>query len=255
MIELLPVKTAKQREHFHLVNCIIESLKRNKVSLKDGDVLAISSKFVALSEGRFVKLSDVRPRKEAIKIAKKMKMSPELAELVLRESDAVFKGVYGFLLSVNDGMIAPNAGIDKSNIYPGHAILYPKNPFHSAEKIRKEIFEETRKKIGVVVTDSRLMPTRIGTTGIAIACAGLEPVQNCIGWKDLFGNKLKYTKRALADDLAAAAELLMGEAAEATPIVVVRANPSPWNYTDRKIKKEEMIINWQKDIYICGLRK
>ncbi len=252
-IEFFPVKTGKQRENFPLVDCVLSSLKKNKLRLKDGDVLAISSKFAALSQNRIVKISSVAPTAKAKKLAKKMKMTPEFVQLVLEESDAVLGGVYGFLLAVKDNMIAPNAGVDRSNIYPGYAILYPKDPFATAEKIRREIIGKTGKKVGIVLTDSRLMPTRIGTTGVAVSCAGIEPVQNCIGWKDLFGNRLKYTKRALADDIAAAAELLMGEAAEAVPVVLVRAKNPPWRYTNRKIRKDEMRIGWRKDIYICGL--
>lgn len=254
-IELFPVRVKKQNENFPLVDCIVDSMEKNNLQLHDRDVLAISSKFVALSQGRVVKLADVRPGKKAEAIAGKMKMSPQMAQLVLDESDRAFGGVEGFLLAVKDNLIAPNAGIDRSNIYPGHAILYPERPFVSAESIRREIKKRTGKKIGIVLTDSRLMPTRIGTTGVAIACAGMEPVQDCRGRRDLFGNVLKYTKRALADDIAAAAELLMGEADEAVPVVLVRAKRAPWKATSRKIRNSEMAIDWKKDIYIRGLGK
>ncbi len=255
MIEFFPVKVVKQKENFPLVECILRSLKRNKITLRHRDVLAISSKFVALSEGRIVRLADVKPGKRARKLAKENKMPPELVELILKESDAVLCGVYGFLLAVKDNMIAPNAGIDKSNIYPGYAVLYPKDPFASAEKLRKDLLRKTGKKLGIVLTDSRLMPTRIGTTGVAVACAGFEPVDNCIGRKDLFGNVLKFTKRALADDIASGAELLMGEADESIPVVVIRPKKAAWRCTERKIKKNEMRMDWKKDIYILGLSR
>ena len=255
MIQLHGIKTGKQTENFRLVECILSSLKKNKTRLENNDVLAISSKFVALAEGRIVKLSSIKAGRKAKEISRKLGMKPEMAQLVLDEAEKIFSGVENFLLAIKDGMIAPNAGIDRSNIYPGYAILYPENSFKAAENIRKEIHRKTGKNIGVVITDSRLMPTRIGTTGIAIAVSGLEPVQNCIGKKDLFGNRLKYTKRALADDMAAAAQMLMGETNEAVPVVLLRAENPPWKFTGRKIKKTEMAIDWRKDIYICGLRR
>ena len=255
MIQLFPVKCGKQTENFPLVECILSSITKNGLKLEDDDILAISSKFVAMSEGRIVKLSSIKAGEKAKAIARKLKMKPEMAQLVLDEAEKVFSGVENFVLAIKDGMIAPNAGIDKSNVYPSHAILYPKNAFTAAERIRNEIYKRTRKKIGVVLTDSRLMPTRIGTTGIAVAVSGFEPVQNCIGKRDLFGNKLKYTKRALADDIAAAAQLLMGETDEAIPVVIVRAKNLQWRYMDRKVSRKEMVIDWRKDIYIRGLSR
>ena len=254
-IELFPVKTGKQKEHFPLAECVLASLRKAGLRLEDNDVLAVSSKFVAMSEDRIVKISSVVPKAKARKLAKKMRMMPEFAEIVLRESDAVLGGVRGFLLAVKDDIIAPNAGVDKSNVYPGHAILYPANPASSARRIRREILRRTGRKVGIVLTDSRLMPGRIGTSGVAVACAGIEPVDDCIGRKDLFGNTLRVTKRALADDIAAAAQLLMGEAAEAVPVVLVRPKSPPWRYTERNIKNSEMRISWKKDIYVAGLRK
>ena len=105
-------------------------------------------------------------------------MDAKLAEITLRESDYIFKGVPGFLLAVRNGMLAPNAGIDKSNIPPGFVVLYPRDPFRSAEILRVKFLIEYGIRIGVLITDSRLMPTRIGTVGIAIACSGFEPVED-----------------------------------------------------------------------------
>lgn len=251
MMQLFPVKTGKQRENFPLVRCVLGSLKRAKLALKNSDILAISSKFVAMSEGRTVKIDSVKPTKKARRLARKLGMNSSFAQLVLDESEKIFSGVEGFVLAIKDGVIAPNAGIDKSNVYPGYAILYPKDCFRSAEKLRTEIFRKTGKKTGIILTDSRLMPTRIGTTGIAVGAAGIEPVINEIGRKDLFGNTLKHTKRNIADDIAAAAQLLMGEANEAVPIVLVRG----WRTTERKIRRKEMVIDYRKDIYIRGLKR
>jgi coenzyme F420-0:L-glutamate ligase len=190
--------------------------------LKDDDVLVISSKFIAVSEGRVVSLRKVRVSAKARKIAAVYRMDPKLCELVLNESDDVVGGVPGFLLAFKDGLLTPNSGIDKSNVRHGTVVLYPRRPEISARRIREAIQFALGVRVGVVVCDSRLSPTRRGTTGVAIAASGLEGILDARGRVDLFGNVLKVTSQAIADDLSSAAEILMGESDEATPIVVVR---------------------------------
>lgn len=216
---------------------------------RDGDILVVSSKFVAMSEGRVVKLDSVKPGAEAKRLARKLKMDPQLAELVIKESDLIVGGIPGFALAIRKGMMAPNAGIDKSNVPAGHAILYPKNPFASAEMLRQK-FQDSGIKLGVILADSRLMPTRRGTTGIAIAAAGFEPVEDDRGKKDLFGNTLRVTFRAVADSLATAAVAVMGESSESLPAVVVRGFNVTW--TDRKLSWKDMAVPAKRDIYLNG---
>lgn len=216
---------------------------------RDSDILVVSSKFVAMSEGRFVRLNTVRPGSKAKRLAKKFKMDERLAQLVLQEADVIVGGIPGFMLAIRKGMMAPNAGIDKSNVPPDHVILYPKNPFASAQKLRQKFLSKGI-KLGVVLADSRLMPTRKGTTGIAIACAGFEPVEDDRGKKDLFGNTLKVTLRAVADSLATAGVAVMREAAESTPAVVVRDFPVIW--TERKLSWRDMAVSANTDIYLRG---
>lgn len=216
---------------------------------KDSDILVVSSKFAAMSEGRFVKLDSVRPGAKAKRLAKKFKMDERIAELVLQEADLIVGGIPGFALAIRKGMMAPNAGIDKSNVPPGHAILYPKNPFASAQKLRQK-FLDRGIRLGVVLADSRLMPTRRGTTGIAIACAGFEPVEDDRGKRDLFGNTLRVTLRAVADSLATAGVAVMREAAESTPAAVVRGFPVIW--TERRLSWKDMAVPARQDIYLRG---
>lgn len=218
---------------------------------KDGDVLVVSSKFVSMSEGAVVDMKKIKVSKKARTLAKKFQMDAKLAELVIRESDYLVKGVPGFALAVRDGMIAPNAGIDKSNVQKGHAILYPRNPFASAERLRDEFLAVRGIKVGVVIADSRLMPTRIGTTGVAIACAGIEPVEDLRGKKDLFGNVLRVTFRAVADGLATMGVAIMGESDESTPAAVVRGARVQW--TDRKLSWKDMAVSPEHDIYLRGI--
>jgi coenzyme F420-0:L-glutamate ligase len=131
-------------------------------------------------------------------------------------------GVPGFLLTSRDGLLTPNAGIDKSNIIHGTVVLYPRRPEVVAERIRESVRFALGVSIGVVVCDSRLSPTRRGTTGVALAASGLEAILDLRGKEDLFGNVLKVTSQGIADDLSSAAELLMGESDEGTPMVVLR---------------------------------
>ncbi|HEY3094297.1 MAG TPA: coenzyme F420-0:L-glutamate ligase [Nitrososphaera sp.] len=247
MVEVFPIRTGVEKGRFDL----FESLQG--FNYKDGDVLAISSKFVSMSEGAIVNLAKVRVSKKARTLAAKCYMEPKMAELVLRESDYIIKGIPGFLLAIREGMIAPNAGIDKSNAPKGYAILYPRDPFGTAEKLRQKFQAERGIRVGIVIADSRLMPTRIGTTGVAIACAGFEPVEDLRGRKDLFGNVLKYTFKAVADGLATMGVAVMGESNESTPVAVVRGAKVAWS--EKKFSWKDMAVSPSQDIYLRGVRK
>jgi coenzyme F420-0:L-glutamate ligase len=191
-------------------------------TLREGDVLVVSSKFLAISEGRVVRLRSVSVGSKAKELAVRYRMDPRLCELVVRESDEVIGGVPGFLLTSRDGLLTPNAGIDKSNVMHGWVVLYPRRPEVLAERIRESMKFACGVSVGVVVCDSRLSPTRRGTTGVALAASGLEAILDLRGKRDLFGNTLKVTSQGIADDLSSAAELLMGESDEGVPMVIVR---------------------------------
>ncbi len=247
MVEILPIRTEVKRGRFDLY----ESLQ--EFDYRDDDILVVSSKFVSMSEGAVVNLSRVRVSKKARVLAAKCYMEPKMAELVLRESDHVIRGVPGFLLAIRDGMIAPNAGIDKSNVPKGYAILYPRDPFGTAERLRQKFQTERGIRVGVVIADSRLMPTRIGTTGVAIACAGFEPVEDLRGRRDLFGNVLKYTFKAVADGLATMGVAVMGESDESTPAAVVRRAKVIWS--EKKFSWKDMAVSPSQDIYLRGIHR
>ena len=219
MLMLTPVIVRPKSSRFDIVSLIEEKLGGH---LRDGDVLVISSKFVAVSEGRVVKLSSVKAGQRAKQMAAENGMDERLCELVLRESDEIVGGIPGFVLASKDGLLTPNAGIDKSNVRHGSVVLYPRRPELSAWRIREALKFSRGVSVGVVICDSRLSPTRRGTTGVAVASSGIEAVLDMRGRKDLFGNVLKVTSQSVADDLSSAAEILMGESDEATPIVLVR---------------------------------
>jgi coenzyme F420-0:L-glutamate ligase/coenzyme F420-1:gamma-L-glutamate ligase len=242
VVEILPISVKTQRSKFDL----FENLRG--FVYKDNDIVVISSKFVSMSEGSIVKLSGVKVTKRANELAIQNHMDARLAELVLRESDCILGGVPGFLLAIRDGMIAPNAGIDKSNVPKGYAILYPRSPFDTAEILRLKFLVELGLRVGIVIADSRLMPTRIGTTGVAIGCAGFEPVDDQRGKRDLFGNILRVTLKATADSIATMGVAVMGESNESTPVAIVRGANVVWS--DRKFSWKDMAVDPSEDIYL-----
>ena len=242
VVEILPLSIKTQRSTFDL----FESMQG--FVYKNNDIVVISSKFVSMSEGSIVKLSSIKATKRARDLSIQNHMDAKLAELVLRESEYVMSGVPGFLLAIRDGMIAPNAGIDKSNVPKGHAILYPRDPFGTAEKLRLKFLAQLGIRVGIVIADSRLMPTRIGTTGVAIGCAGFEPVEDLRGKRDLFGNILRVTFKATADAIATMGVMVMGESDESTPVAVVRGANVLWS--DRNFSWKDMAVEPFEDIYL-----
>lgn len=218
-ITFVPIRTPRKGSAFNLGDLVEEVVGPE---LQDGDILVVSSKFIAVSEGRVVDLGTVVASDFARSEARKLNIQPELCELVIRESDDVIGGVSGFMLTLKEGLLTPNAGIDKSNVEHGKVVLYPRNPLESATALVDEMRFRRGVEIGVVVSDSRLMPTRKGTVGVALASAGVESVVDLRGKPDLFGNVLKVTSQAIADDLCSGAQIVMGEADESVPIVLVR---------------------------------
>jgi len=250
-LEVFPITVGKKEDKFDIFEVLIESLEKNKIKLLDGDILVISTKFVSNSQGRLIDLPKIRTSEEGIMISKKFQIKPQIAEVVLRESDVIFGGIAGFVITSSDNVLAPNAGIDKSNAQNGKVILYPKQPYLLAEQIRRKIFLKFLIHVGIILVDSRLMPARIGTSGIAVACAGLEPVLDLRAKKDLNGNPLKVTFQAVADNLATIANHKMGEGGESKPFAIVRDSQA--RLTDKIIDPNEMAISPDQCVYVRGL--
>jgi coenzyme F420-0:L-glutamate ligase len=250
LLTVIPIKVQKKEPCFDLYASIADSLKD---ILENGDVVVLSSKYVASSKNRLLDLQKIRPSSDATLFSKAHQLDPRFAEVILRESDKIFGGVTGFVLASADNVLAPNAGIDKSNVKKGTVILYPDEPYLIAEQIRRKLFLDFGVHVGVILVDSRLMPARAGTVGVAIACAGLEPVQDVRGSKDLDGNPLKVTLKATADNLASIANHKMGEGDESTPIAVVKNSGA--KITTRKIRPDEMTVSSEQCVYIRGFSK
>ncbi len=216
----------------------------------DGDILLIAESPLATSEGRIIRLEDVSPSKNAEALAEQYAIDPRLAEVVLTESDEIVGGVPGYLLARRGNLFLPNAGIDESNAPDGMITLLPKNPDESAKRIRDEIRKRFDKDVAVLVIDSRTHAMRLGVSGVAIGVSGMRPITDERGKKDLFGHELHVTRRAVADNLASTAELLMGEADECVPAVLIRG------YKYQKAEGEEIAsIAPEEDLFLGMMRK
>ncbi|MFH0966735.1 MAG: coenzyme F420-0:L-glutamate ligase [Methanobacteriota archaeon] len=201
---------------------IFSGMAMQDLFFMNGDILVIAESALATSEGRLICLAEQNPSPEAYDLAHQYDIDPRLAETILHESDAIIGGIPGFLLCTSQGNLLPNAGIDGSNAPDGYVTLLPTDPNHSAHSLRNEIHQKTGARIAVLVIDSRTHPMRYGCSGVAIGCSGISAVIDERGRTDLFGRELKVTRRAIADNIASAAELLMGEADEGIPAVLVR---------------------------------
>jgi coenzyme F420-0:L-glutamate ligase len=218
------IKTPLFREGQDLFKFIIAHLPR----LAEKSILVITSKIVALSQGR-----TVDPRKIS------------WDELIKQESQWAIPTKYCYL-TLKEGMIAPNAGIDKSNAN-GKWILWPRDSYGAAEDLHKRLSRHYGiKKMGVLITDSRVLPLRKGITGVALGYSGFRGLRNYIGKSDIFGRKLKMSRTNVADSLAAAAVLLMGEADEQTPLAMIENAPVEFI---SKQNKRELKINPAADLY------
>ena len=246
------IKAERQTKKFDIFEEIETTLQKNKISLQNGDVLVISSKYVSNSQGRLIDLENVNASKDGIELSEKFQIKPKIAEAIIRESDLIFGGISGFVITSSDNIMAPNAGIDKSNAEKGKVILYPEDPYLVAEQIRRKIFLKHLVHVGIIIVDSRLMPARVGTTGVAISCAGIEPVNDMRAEKDLNGNPLKVTFQAVVDNLASIANHKMGEGSESKPFAIIRNSDA--KLTDRKINPNELAVSHDQCVYVRGLR-
>ncbi|MCL2116708.1 MAG: coenzyme F420-0:L-glutamate ligase [Methanobrevibacter sp.] len=207
----------------NISDLIIAALKKQNISFKNQDIVLIAETLISKSEGNIINLKDINPSKKAISIAKKSKKNPALVEAILNESNEIIAIGPDFIISeTKHGFVCANAGIDESNVDEGLATPMPKDPDKSAEKIRKSLETQLKKELAVIITDTQGRAFRNGAVGVAIGCSGMSPLWERAGEKDLYGRELQTTEIATADELAGAASLLMGQANEGIPVVIVR---------------------------------
>ncbi len=247
-MQLFAVKTPTVKAGDDLVELVLESLKAQNLQLEDKDAIALTSKIVSYSQNRAAKLGEVKPSEKARKLARQFSLTPEFAELVLREADRVYGGVKRTVLTLKDGVLAPNAGIDNKNAPEGCVVLWPTELKKWVKSFREKIKRRTGKCVGVLIVDSGLVPLRIGTAGLALAVAGFKPIQDHRGRKDLCGRPIVITRHAVADDLASAAHLMMGEATEKTPVVLIRE--APLEFDDNAYDAENMMMPADECIFM-----
>jgi coenzyme F420-0:L-glutamate ligase/coenzyme F420-1:gamma-L-glutamate ligase len=218
----------------NLSQIIYQAIDRAAISPMDGDIIVIAQKIVSKAEGRLVNLMTVKPSLGAVELAGVTDKDPRIVEMILQESNLILRTRPGTIIVEHRlGFVCANAGIDHSNVTgEGNereewVLLLPLDPDGSAKKIRQELQEAFRVHLGVMIIDSHGRAWRLGTTGVAIGLAGLPGLVDLRGQPDLFGYVLQITQVGAADELAAAASLLMGQASEATPVVHVRGFPYP----------------------------
>lgn len=231
-MNVLPIPTSVFHFQDSLTDFIVDHLQDRK--LQNGDVLAITSKIVSLAEGRLIEKSKI-PEKEA---------------LIREEADVyIGKGAYECHLTIKHGLLIPSAGVDESNSESDSYILFPKDPFASAEEIYFQLKERLGlERFGILITDSHTTPLRRGVTGIALAHFGFKGVKSLIQQKDIFGRPLQFTYINHADALATMAVYLMGEANEQIPMVILRGR-SDLEFSTADTRSD-CLIPAQDDLYL-----
>lgn len=230
-MKLIPLKSQLFQSRTDLNVAFLDALKSKNETLQSGDILVIASKVVAYSQGRLRSVKD----------------DAEFKALIHEEADQVLSEEV-MTLTMKNHILIPNAGIDRSNTPEGQAVLWPEAPFEAARQIRESLVGQfDLPTLGVVIGDSHCQPLRIGTSGIAIGWAGFWGVQDERGKKDLFGREMVYTKIAVADNLASAANLLMGETDACTPFVIVRDFPA--EFTEQPFEARDYFMGPRECLY------
>lgn len=233
----------------NLAELIFAAAKSGEIGLRDGDILVITSKIVSKSEGRRVDLRTITPSPEALDWAVKTGKDPREAELVLRESTEVSRYRMGAMVVRHKlGFVSANAGIDHSNVGTDGedwVLLLPENPDASAQRLREDFQTLTGAKIGIVISDTHGRPHRLGNIGVAVGVAGIPAWLDLRGRADLFGRTLMHTDIGIADEIAAAADLLSGQAAEGLPVTLIRGLKLP----DIEGKASDLYRKPETDMY------
>lgn len=229
---------------------IFEKSREENLTLLDGDLIVISQKIVSKADGLLVDVSEIRPTRRAKRLAKLTNKDPRVVQLILRDSKAILRAArQALVVSRKDGLICLNAGVDKSNV-EGHSV-YSRLPLDSnvsANKILSRLEELSGSRLAVIIADTYSRPLRVGQVEFAIGIAGMEPIVDYRGSQDMFGYNLRYKYVALADEAAAAAELVIGQGTERTPIAIIRGLERMKRTLDRNLSKK-LILGRRLDLF------
>ena len=207
----------------NIAELILSSLKKQNIKLEEGDILLIAETLISKAEGNYIDLNKIKPSSKADELAQKTGKTPQLIEAIINESKEIIAVGPNFIISeTKHGFVCANAGIDESNVKNGLATPMPENPDKSAAKIYNSLKNEVNGNLAIIITDTQGRAFRNGAVGVAIGCCGISPLWERAGEKDLYGRKLETTEIAIADELAASASILMGQANEGIPVVLAR---------------------------------
>ena len=233
----------------NLINMIHSSINENNLNIEDGDIFVIAQKIVSKSENRYIDLNTVEVSSDAEEMASKLNKHPGLIQLIMNESHKIISTEKNVIIVEHKlGYININAGIDQSNNpqEKNLALLLPENPTKSVEDLQKGLSEIFNKDISVIISDSMTRPYRSGITNFAISSSNLPSLLDLKGKKDMYGNILRGTEVAIADELAAAAGLLMGQSKESKPVILIKGFIKGKNDINNAF---DLIVNENEDLY------
>lgn len=233
-----------------LSEIIVRSIKLSKLEIEEYDILVIAQKIISKSEGRMIDIASIFPSKKALELARVHDKDPRLIQLILDESKKIIRlSKKHAITQTKHGFVCANAGIDQSNVSkdPRYVLLLPQDPDSSARKIRKKMFELTKKNVSVIISDTFGRPFRNGQTNVAIGISGISPLRSYIGKTDQYGRELRVTEIAIADEIASAAELVMEKALK-VPVAIVRGYKYKFIQSEDETKPSiDVLIRYEKD--------
>jgi coenzyme F420-0:L-glutamate ligase/coenzyme F420-1:gamma-L-glutamate ligase len=232
----------------NIAQLIRDAAEKQKTPLQDKDIIVVTHVVVSKAEGNIINLDEITPSEQAKKLAQKTKKDPALVEVILRETKEIVRiGPNSIITETKSGVICANAGIDRSNVSGDRNVVpLPKNPNASAQNIRQEIKRLTGANVAVIVSDTHGRPLRMGEINVAVGVAGIKPIRDRRGEKDLFGYVLRIKQTAIADELSSAAELVIGQANEGIPAAIIRG----YNYqTAENVSATDLTRTKEKDLF------
>jgi len=232
-----------------LASTIEDSIVLNNIKIDDGDVFIIAQKIISKSENRYINLDSIKPSNEALSLSKKLNKEASLIQIILNESKNIISIDKNVIIVEHKlGFVNVNAGIDRSNISQeiNQVLLLPENPTISAINLQNKISDIFKKNISLVITDSMTRPYRSGVTNFALASSNLQSLIDLSGEKDMYGNILKNTEIAIADEIAAASGLLMSQGSEMKPVIILKG----FNKNKYQINNaSNLVVNREDDLY------
>ncbi len=243
-VESLPLIT----EGGNVGKLIVDAAEKQNTPIKERDIIVITHKIVSKAEGNVVNLDEVKPSERAREIAQKTGKEPALVEVILRETKEIVRmGSNSIITETKNGIVCANAGVDRSNVEGDRNVtLLPKDPDASAQSIRQEIKKLTGCDVAVIISDTHGRPLRMGEINVTIGVAGIKPIRDRRGEKDLFGYVLRIKQTAVADELASAAELVIGQSNEGIPAAIIRG----YNYQPAEnVPARELTRPKEKDLF------